>query len=311
MQLPLGSEVVLLGDRLRLFRTDGRATDPRSPLVLMNPGPIPLRWRNGAQRASHCRITDSSLPFFDADRPALHASVKRRTVFPRSVSPSFLQDGRDNPSGAAAEAHQGDSADSSKDKAAQGSLPFGKRRRKSPVQEYPLACPFALWGVATSQKGLLPSDAWLAPSRGVRLLVRCLGPTNPWTTAVPTETFSTSTFKAASWMHLSFESSLLRPRSALGMAPPPLTRRLLRGTFGSSPRSAFPYTARVSTPVGCPRGNTEVVLLAPANFPDVYHRHRPFAEQVNYTGESLHVPSGVPTSMATIPASPFTYVLCG
>ena len=53
------------------------------------------------------------------------------------------------------------------------------------------------------------------------------------------------------------------------------------------------------------------MLHAPANFPDVYHRHRPFAEQVNYTGESLHVPSGVPTSMATIPASPFTYVLCG
>lgn len=40
-------------------------------------------------------------------------------------------------------------------------------------------------------------------------------------------------------------------------------------------------------------------------------RHRPFAEQVNYTGESLHVPSRVPTSMATIPPSPFTYVLRG
>lgn len=144
------------------------------------------------------------------------------------------------------------------------------------------------------------------------LPARCLGPTISWNTAFPTKTFSTSTFKAANpFGLLSFESSLLRPRSALGMAPRPLTGTLRRRTFGSSPRSAFPYTARVSTPDGCPRGNTAVVLRAPANFPDVYHRHRPFAEQVNYTGESLHVPSGVPTSMATIPASPFTYVLCG
>jgi len=38
---------------------------------------------------------------------------------------------------------------------------------------------------------------------------------------------------------------------------------------------------------------------------------RPFAEQVNYAGESLHIPFGLPTSMATVPTSLFTHILCG
>lgn len=38
---------------------------------------------------------------------------------------------------------------------------------------------------------------------------------------------------------------------------------------------------------------------------------RPFAEQVNYAGESLHIPFGLPTSMATVPTSLFTHILYG
>jgi hypothetical protein len=69
------------------------------------------------------------------------------------------------------------------------------------------------------------------------------------------------------------------------------------------PRSINPYTLA-----------TLQVLHALLPTP-YYQRSRPhchpFAEQVNYTGESLHIPSWVPTSMATIPASRFTHVLCG
>jgi len=128
------------------------------------------------------------------------------------------------------------------------------------------------------------------------------------------------------------ESSLLQPRSALETAPETLTRILLgqyaqsmggslspdgpvhrsRSAAGASrPLSRdlhakfLPYTMRVEHVSGSL--GVRIAGLSSGLNPD----DRPFAEQVNYAGESLHIPFGLPTSMATVPTSSFTHILRG